>query len=262
MRYVLEGGRAHGITDGAQFTLYQNSKAALAEEPLGVLIAKDDNIQPFTTFLEVDKVVPTAFSNPAIAIQTRAGAPQDLLVYAPLGSGNNYESLLQAIAKEMSTKGLDPCRINLVESAERDKATYEIVASEDKLAFSVLEKRATKYGFTRMPHVVDADAGDLHRVLRAASHYHFHLNNNHPNNQIKESIDIEFFALEDKGHDEVYSPVGENMHRGGRIECVVDVDGDTKYGMKITNKSPWSLYLYCFFFDHADLSIGEFSDRP
>jgi hypothetical protein len=260
----LEGGSAHGITDNAQFTLYQNTKAVLAEKPLGVLIAKDGNIQSFTTVLEVDQDVPTEFSNPAIAIQTRAGASQDLLIYAPLEI--EYKSVFQAVAKEMSTEGRDPCRINLVESAERDKATYEIVvpdseSEKDKLAFKVLEKRATKYGFTRMPHVVDAnDTEDLRQVLRAASHYHFHLNHNHPNNQIGDSIDIEFFALEDKDHDGVYSPVGENMHREGRIECVVD--GDTKYGMKITNKTPWPLHLSCFFFSHADLSISEFSDIP
>ena len=79
-QYILDGGKAHGVTDGAQFTLYQSTTAAQAEEePLGVFIAKGDNILPFTSILEpaAGRDIP-AFSNPAIAVQTRAGASHDL----------------------------------------------------------------------------------------------------------------------------------------------------------------------------------------
>jgi hypothetical protein len=226
---------------------------------LGVLVAKEDKIKPFTTFLEPVDKAPTAFDNPAIAIQTKAGASEDLLIYVPLES--QYMPAFEAIAREMSGTGPDPCRIKLVEKAEKDKAKLEIVAvGKNQLAFNVLEKRATEHGFSRMPHVVDADVEDLHRILRAASHYHFHLNLNQPNNKIKDLIKIEFFPLKEEYNDdgdEVYSPGGDNMHRGGRIEY--EVDEDTKYGMKITNNTPWSLHFSCLFFDHADFSISEFS---
>ncbi|KAJ2922355.1 hypothetical protein H1R20_g14729, partial [Candolleomyces eurysporus] len=258
-KYTLEGGRAHGITDGAEFTLYRNREVALVEEPLGVMIAKGTKIKPFTTILEPVGKAPGAFENSAIAIQTKAGASEDLLIYVPLES--KHMPLFKAIEEEMSETGPDLCRIKLVDEAERDKAKLEIVADrENQLTFKVLEKQATEHGFTRMPHVVDTKTDDLHHILRAASHYHFHLNLNQPNNKIKDSIEIQFFPLTEVYNDgeKVYYSPGDNMHRGGRIEY--EVDKDTKYGMKITNNTPWDLHLYAFYFEHADFSITTLTE--
>ncbi|KAJ2926834.1 hypothetical protein H1R20_g10256, partial [Candolleomyces eurysporus] len=257
-KYILEAGRAHGVTDGAEFTLYRNREVVLSEEPLGVMIAKEQNIKPFATALEpVNNTTVRAFEDPVIAIQTKAGASQDLLIHVPLES--KYMPVFEAVAREMSGTGPDLCRIKLV---ERSKAKLEIVAvGKSELTFNVLEKRATEHGFTRMPHVVGAIADDLQRILRAAGHYHFHLNLNHPNNLIKDSIQIEFFPLREeysKEGEEIYTPEGKNMLRGGRIEY--EVDEHTKYGMKISNNTPWDLYFSCFFFDHADFSITALTE--
>ncbi|KAJ2922365.1 hypothetical protein H1R20_g14743, partial [Candolleomyces eurysporus] len=259
-KYTLEGGRAHGITDGAEFTLYRNREVALVEEPLGVMIAREDKINPFTTILEPVGETPGAFENSAIAIQTKAGASEDLLVYVPLES--QYMPFFEEIAREMSGAGPDSCRIKLVDKAEKDKAKLEIVGPrKNQLTFKVLEKQAMEHGFTRMPHLVDAEADDFHHILRAASHYHFHLNLNHQNNKIKNSIKIEFFPLKEDYNDDgevYYSPGGENMHRGGRIEY--EVDEDTKYGMKMINNTPWDLHFYVFYFEHADFSITALTE--
>ncbi|RXW22833.1 hypothetical protein EST38_g3034 [Candolleomyces aberdarensis] len=260
-KYTLEGGRAHGITDGAEFTLYRNREVALVEEPLGVMIARGKKIKPFTTILEPVGKAPGAFENPAVAIQTKAGASEDLLIYVPPGS--QHMPLFKAIARETSETGPDLCRIQLVDKAEKDKAKLEIVADrENHLTFKVLEKQATEHGFTRMPHVVDVENDDLHHILRAASHYHFHLNLNQPNNKIKDSVKIEFFPLKEEvsndGDKVSYSAGGENMYRKGRIEY--EVDGETKYGMKITNNTPWDLHFYAFYFEHADFSITTLTE--
>ncbi|RXW16207.1 hypothetical protein EST38_g9645, partial [Candolleomyces aberdarensis] len=174
-KYILQGGRAHGITDGAEFTLYRNREVALVEEPLGVMFAREDNINPFTTILEPVGNAPGALENPAIAIQTKAGASKDLPIYVPLES--QYMHLFEAIAREMSGTGPDLCKIKLVDEAEKDKAKLEIVATQkNQLTFKVLEKQAIEHGFTCMPHAIDPDIDDLHHILRAASHYHFYLN--------------------------------------------------------------------------------------
>ncbi|KAJ2921480.1 hypothetical protein H1R20_g15619, partial [Candolleomyces eurysporus] len=258
---TLEGGRAHGITDGAEFTLYRNRDVALVDEPLGVMIARDDKINPFTTILEPVSEAPEAFENTAIAIQTKAGASEDLLIYVPLES--QYMPLFEAIAREMSGTGPDPCRIKLVGKAEKDKAKLKIVAArKNQLTFKVLEKQATEHGFTRMPYVIDTDVDDLHHILRAASHYHFHLNLDQQNDEIKDSVEIGFFPLKEDynndGNELRYSPGGVNMHRGGRIEY--EVDEDTKYGMNITNNTPWDLHFYVFYFEHADFSITALTE--
>ncbi|KAJ2926774.1 hypothetical protein H1R20_g10309, partial [Candolleomyces eurysporus] len=255
-QYILEAGKAHGITDGAEFTLYRNKKVALLEAPLGVMKAKDGNISVFTTVLEPVGELPAAFDNPAIAIQTRAGASEDLLIHVPWQGKN--EPIFEAIAQELSGEGPNPCRIKLV---DKDKAKLEIVTTEGNLTFTALDERAKEYGFTRMPHVVNANVGNLRHILRGAAHYHFHLNLQHPNNKIRNKISIEFFPLTeelDEDDDIILSPVEQNMIQGGRIEY--EVQEGTKYGMRITNQTPWSLYFSCFYFDHADFSITALTE--
>ncbi|KAF6743200.1 hypothetical protein DFP72DRAFT_1080537 [Ephemerocybe angulata] len=114
------------------------------------------------------------------------------------------------------------------------EAKLGIVAEGNKqVAFNVLETRATDYGFTRMPTTFI----------------------------IKEGVKIEFYALEDKedeyGEDN-REPVGPDLYRDGRVE--IDVDDETRYGMKITNSTPFNLHFACFFFDHADLSTTALNE--
>ncbi|RXW20807.1 hypothetical protein EST38_g5035 [Candolleomyces aberdarensis] len=255
-KYILQAGKAHGITDGAVFTLYRDKKVALLEAPLGEMEARDGNIEVFTTTLEPFGKSPGAFDNPAIAIQTRAGVSEDLLIHVPLEGKN--EPIFEAIARELSGEGPNPCRIKLV---DKDKAKLEISTTKGELTFTALDERAKEYGFSRMPHVVDANVENLRHILRGAAHYHFHLNLQHPNNKIQSKIPIEFFSLKeelDEDGDVVLAPGGPNMNQGGRIEY--EVEEETSYGMKVINNTPWDLHFSCLFFDHADFSITALTE--
>jgi hypothetical protein len=219
------------------------------------MIAREPNIKPFKSILDPVGNDARQLTAPVIAIQTKAGVSEDLLIHVPME--DQYMPVFEAVAREMSGKGPDPCRIRLV---GKDQAKLEIVSHEGgQLRFNTLDTRATDHGFTHIPYSVDSTVDDLHRVLRAAAHYNFHLNVNHPNNLIMARIMIDFFPLIE-GYDDNLDPVlsppeGVNLHQGGRIEY--NVDEDAKYGMMIKNNSPWDLYFSCFFFDHADLSISE-----
>ncbi|KAJ2915855.1 hypothetical protein MD484_g4547, partial [Candolleomyces efflorescens] len=258
---MLEGGKAHGITDGAQFTLYSDQAAVGTGTPLGVMVAKGPNIKPFKSILEPVENGAPRLTGPAVAIQTKAGVSEDLIIHAPLE--DEYMPVFQAIAREMSGDGPDPCRIRLVgedSEAAQLKMTHH---QQGRLGLIPLDPLAKKHGFTRMPYTVDSDEDDLRRILRAAAHYNFHLNLNHENNQIKGKIKIEFFPLEEDYDDNceiVLSPrEGENMlSQDGTIEY--DIEEDTKYGMRIKNETPWDLHYACFFFDHADFSITALSE--
>ncbi|KAF5341816.1 hypothetical protein D9611_001450 [Ephemerocybe angulata] len=257
-RFIVEAGRAHGITDGAEFTVYKN-KESVPDSPLGKLVAQERSIKPFTTiFLPNSEGAPKPFEGSAIAIQTKVGALEDLKIHVPLET--QYLPVFEAVARELDGAGPELCRIKLVEN--KAEAKLGIVAEGNKqVAFNVLETRATDYGFTRMPYTVDCVTDDLHRVLRAASHYHLHLNLEHFNNKIKEGIKIEFYALEDKEDEygeDYREPVGPDLYRDGKVE--IDVDDETRYGMKITNSTPFNLHFACFFFDHADFSITALNE--
>lgn len=255
-KFVLQAGRAHGITDGAEFTIYKD-KDAVPDFPLGVMVAKDKKIKGFTTDLEASGVPPVIVDNLAVAIQSKIGASDDLTIHVPMES--QYLPVFEAVAKEMDGTGPELCRLKLV---ERSEAKLGIVADKKQIAFDVLENRAKEHGFTRLPYKIDCVVDDIHRVLRAASHYHFHLNLDHPNSQIKKGVKIEFFALDeeqDEDGEDILVPIGKDLHKAGKIELEVDDDDERKYGMRITNNSPFNLHFACLFFDHADLSISKHS---
>jgi hypothetical protein len=229
------------------------------------MVARESNIKAFKSILEPVGNAPQLTVS-AVAIQTRVGVSEDLLIHVPMEA--QYMPVFEVVAEGMAGEGPDPCKITLV---NKDQAKLEIVSHEDeegqlRFSFNTFDPRATEHGFTRMPYSVDSDADDLYRVLRAAAHYNFHLHVNHPNNQIQGKITIDFFPLE-VGYDDdlqvIHSPVeGVNLHNVdvGRIEYFVDKD--TAYGMRVTNNSPWDLHFSCFFFDHADFSISEFLENP
>jgi hypothetical protein len=145
--------------------------------------------------------------------------------------------------------------------SDKDEAQLEIVPAEgswDKVAFNVLDKLSTSCGFTHLPHVVDLNDEDFGRVLRSAAHYFFQLHFQALDHGIRDGVEVEFFPLEeqcDEGDEVVLMPGGENMYRKGAIE--IEVDEETKYGMKISNHSRWDLQPICFYFDQANLSISE-----
>ncbi|RXW17707.1 hypothetical protein EST38_g8147 [Candolleomyces aberdarensis] len=273
--YILEAGRAHGITDNSEFTLFRNRDVVFkpGEAPLAVMKVK--KIGAFTTVLRSVEGRPTVLENGAIAVQTKAGDLDDLLIYGPID-----KRVIKATEREMSGTGSDLYTFKQVDTV--DKAMLEILAvGEDKYVFKVRDNKGAEREFTRIPHVVEAKVDDdvvdaLRHVLRAAAHYHLHLNFKHPNNNIQDKIGIEFFMLKteeegdpnDDGQDEAYeeenaagrewTPIGDNMHQAGRIEIVVD--NGAKYGMKITNNTPHDLHWSGFWFDHTNFEITALSD--
>ncbi|KAJ2921276.1 hypothetical protein H1R20_g15820, partial [Candolleomyces eurysporus] len=269
--YILEAGRAHGITDNSEFTLFRNRDVAFkpGEDPLAVM--KTKKINAFTTVLQSGEGHPTVLENGAIAVQTKAGDLDDLFIHGPID-----KRIIKATAREMSGTSPDLYTITQVETV--DKAVLEIVAvGEDKYDFKVLDKEGAGREFIRIPHAVEAEVEDdvvdaLRHVLRAAAHYHLHLNFKHPNNNIQNKVKIEFFLLKteeegDSDDDEAdeehatgreWTPVGDDMHQAGKIEIIVD--NGAKYGMKITNSSPHDLHWSCFWFDHTNFEISALSE--
>ncbi|KAJ2926726.1 hypothetical protein H1R20_g10359, partial [Candolleomyces eurysporus] len=267
--YILEAGRAHGITDNAEFTLFRDRDVAFKPGEAHLAIMKAKKINAFTTVLQSVEGHPTVLGNGAIAVQTKAGDLDDLFIYGPID-----KRIMKATAREMSGTSPDLYTITQVDAV--DKAMLKIVAvGEDRYDFEVLDKEGAEGGFTRIPHAVEAKVDDdvvdaLRYVLRAAAHYHLHLHLKHSNNNIQDKVAIEFFSVkaEEEGEsddDEAdeeeqgeWTPVGDNMHKAGKIELAVD--NGAKYGMKITNSSPHDLHWSCFWFDHTNFEISALSE--
>ncbi|KAF6759910.1 caspase domain-containing protein [Ephemerocybe angulata] len=232
-RFIVEAGRAHGITDGAEFTVYKN-KESVPDSPLGKMVAQERSIKPFTTiFLPSSEGAPKPFEGSAIAIQTKVGALEDLKIHASLET--QYLPVFEAVARELDGAGPELCRIKLVDSRKQGRGkAWNRGRRQQAGRFQRAETRATDYGFTRMPYTVNCVTDDLHRVLRAASHYHLHLNLEHFNNKIKEGIKVEFYALEDKEDEygeDYREPVGPGVYRDGKVE--IDIKQEVSQTMNL-----------------------------
>jgi len=219
------------------------------------MIAKEARISSFKTVLEPyegSKLPPGL--NTAIAIQTKAGAAQDLKIFIPLEDA--LYPAFEAVAEEMeqSELGTQPWRIQLVDSA--DDAKLGIVARGRDVGFQVLDSRARSLGFTEIPHVVPSDKDHLQRVMRSAAHYYYYLEVNNPNPYICENISIEFFELGMVNNGQTSGPIGKNLYDKLKARLELPFDPDAEYGMKIVNRTNLDLHFAIFFFDHSDLSIG------
>jgi hypothetical protein len=269
---TLIGGKANGITSGAEFTLYESSRALWegSGKPLGIMIARQQNISIFRTILEPAGEDFHFKSPEAIAIQTKVGDLSDLRVHIP--ADDLHFALRREVSALSDAESPDQCTVELVDKAE---AQLEIIASSEgpQLTLNVLDVFAVGYGLNHLPHIIDSSCAQLGRILNSITQYHQQLNLVRPNPMILNGIDVEFFPLtedydEDGGVCLSRDHGGENMCQNGMIE-VQDDEGPynfarkrrkkKRYGMRVTNRTPWDFYLACFYFDHVNFSISKLS---
>ncbi|RXW16297.1 hypothetical protein EST38_g9564 [Candolleomyces aberdarensis] len=247
----LIGGRAHGITNGAEFTLYESPRALWdgSAKPLGVMIARQEDISISSTALEPIGDYVHFEAPEAIAIQIK---------------------VVEAIAVLSDEGRPDHCRIEMVGKAE---AQLEIIAADEGFTLNILDLYATEHGLGRLPQVIDRrNIAHLSHILRAIAQYHLQLSLVLPNPVILDGIVVQFFPLKEEcGEDGRSHHEGENMFQNGIIELQVDerasssarkITKKMKYGMNIRNHTYWDFHFACFYFDHVNFSITPLTDIP
>lgn len=258
-KYILQAGSAHGITWGADFTVYANRDDILAKRVLAAMVARrpstPSTLHDLITFLDIISLASPSPSLPTagtlVAVQTRLGDGEDFRLHVPVKQ--SCQPIFEVVLKEMTGERPDPCRVSLV---ERKDAQMEMAMTADgTLRFNVLDERLAKYGIEPMPYSLESAivADRLSAILKAAAHFTFHLNHPHENNQIKAKIKVKF--MKRYFEDGYRSLVGGDLIRRGVVDFVPEEL--TWYEMEITNDTPWDLSLRCMFFDNMDLSIGE-----
>ncbi|KAF8150569.1 caspase domain-containing protein [Crassisporium funariophilum] len=256
--YCLKAGSAHGISIGAEFTIYADKTALSTASHLAVMVAQ--RIYAFETILIMSPHQPQLMLDKAVlALQTKAGFAEQLNLYVALD-----ESLMlvfEALLEQINGAGANPRRINLVQ--DRSIASMEIVREGDELGLIILDQRVRHYGMFRMPHRVRLDLQDVLRVLRAAAHYYYHLNRSQLNKYLQKKVEVQFTQLEisetefDEFGRQLNVPIGPNLLVEDMIS--LEVDEDNIYGIKIINNTAWDLYPNVFYFDNSDMSITSYS---
>lgn len=253
---IIEAGSAHGITSGTEFAIH-SSQDFKDDSLLGTLVVTE--VEPFSCSarfpLGTDKNN-LLEKGPAFALETKAGKQADFRIHVPLDKA--FLCVFDAIALEM--KYIDPEHGKIVVVEKKQNPDLEVALEGGGIVFNILDHRITRYGLTRMPYSVAADVQEVYPVMRAAAHYYWHLNRTSLIPALEGQLHVEFTRLEkasvDINFQPVLGPTGPNLNLFGVIDLVAD--GRFKYGMKITNDSPFDLYPSIFLFDNSDFSIDPY----
>jgi hypothetical protein len=246
----VRAGAAHGVTEGAEFTLYQSpdkESPKLGEFPIKELKASSCTLEG---------IDPTKINLPAFALQSKV-SEEDALRVCFANKPGMYE------IKEVLMKDLDAENSILEQCSFVDKdddAQIEVDVEDDHIIFNAVDSTIVRVlGLTHMPYRINAKEREIAcNVIRAASHFDRYLSYSPKEPTIGKDIDVEFVKVARLGRHKwgPASQTGGNLLHGNYIQIVAD---KTLYGIKITNNSNIQLYPHLFLFDCSDLSISKYS---
>ncbi|KAA1472264.1 hypothetical protein DENSPDRAFT_170741 [Dentipellis sp. KUC8613] len=256
-KYAMDAGVAHGVTEGAEFTVYKDRDNL--DTPLVTLIVIQTSA--FSCLLDVLPLgKKVKFIKDAYALQTRAGTQEDLRIHVAMD--DRLTDLFEALAMEMQKTGTGAEKILL---DTKEKSVLDLQLEKDRIVFNILDPLVKGYGLDRIPNSIDIDVESALPVVRAAAHYYWHLNRTTKTPRLQGKVHVEVYELEeaDGEYDEdlqaILRPKGPNLKRGDIVDVVAD---GTKYGVKIINTTNIPLYPNVFFFSHGDLSIQSYFETP
>ncbi|KAH7923100.1 hypothetical protein BV22DRAFT_1130887 [Leucogyrophana mollusca] len=261
-RYEMDAGEAHGLSESAQFAVYQDRDSFLNSNSLGTVVARKP--APFSTVLDA---FPSGdvieLEGEGVAIQTKVGAEEDLRIH--VASNEKLAVVFEVLSKEMQRTDTARRNIRLVENG----ADLDIGLEGGKIVFNILHAKTRTLGLHRLWKSVDPTVEAVTPVINDAARYFWHLRRKSVNKKIEKMVKVGFFALavsddsEDEGDgllDEVLRPTGENLITQNVID--LEFKDGAKYGMTVTNGLQQDLYLSMFYFDGGNLEITSWLEPP
>jgi hypothetical protein len=237
-------GTIHGINNLTEFALYeqpdQNGRF------LGFFAVRKTEELTSTLRLIESMSPPTL---PAYAVPTK-------VLRVAFSNKPGISAVTEALRREVAVTESKLYEYSFV---HRDQAAVEVDISEGWVVFNNVHPRVQALGYSRMPYRVKMGETQIIRgILEAASNFELLLNLAPEDRGIRDRIRIEFTEItRPRGED--FGPAirhedTKDLCRGDFVEVTA---GDTIYGIKITNNSPFQLYPHLFLFDCSDLSIRK-----
>ncbi|KAG6906652.1 hypothetical protein DXG01_012738 [Tephrocybe rancida] len=259
--YILEAGEAHGLTNGAKFTIYSDKQMSTV---LGSVTTT--RTTPFKSVCSSDS--PFSLSSAAYAVQTHVGEEQDLCLFIELD--NAFLDLFMELGKEMKREDSSRQRSFRLVDTELDQPELILRAREGLVQFELTMPICRQFHLTQMPfhNVRTSDLDHLLPILHSAADFYWHLHHSNKNGFLAEKVHLECLELEPSGLSDdltaVYIPKagGRNLIQSNTI-FIHDAreenakDDERRYGYRITNKSDDSLCVALFYFDISNLSISN-----
>jgi len=262
-KFTLDIGMIHGLSKGAQFKFYRDHASFLSGPQLGVLeIAEDSDIKVDSTILSpLSQSVDLAVSK-GIAVQTRAGERVDLYIHVRFEL--DELPIFDALVKHMKATELSPepspSRYRIVHTDVKGEAHLAFEVKDNVVVAEIVDVRARAHGLIRIPYPIEAKVNHIHSFLDHAAHFYRHLSSEPKNTYIPSKITFEFMELiqtddfDDDGYP-LMGATGPNIIKNDIINIVAD--RNKRYGMRVTNNTPWDLYPYAFLFSNSTLQISK-----
>jgi len=242
VKYTMDAGSVHGITDGAEFAVYEYRDWPPKMPPLGTLVVLKTSA--FSASMDVIPSTPRLpLADSAFALQTKVGVEEDLRLHVVMDE--KLVGVFASLAQEM--QGTSPKQRRILLS-ENDSAELDIALEDGLVVFNILDPFVTKFGLTSLPFRISPIVDDVCAVIRAAAHYRWHLRRTNKNPIFQNKVRVEFNQLIGM------RPIEPNLNIDGIIDLVVDEEA--MYGIRIINDTTKPLYPSLFYFDNSDLSIS------
>ncbi|KAF9070088.1 caspase domain-containing protein [Rhodocollybia butyracea] len=254
--YILAAGEAHGITANTKLAVYSNKDMSGS---LGTVTTTSMTSAFETTCTAIQ--APFELLHPGHALVTHVGEGEDVrLLIEP---SEALIGVFTKIAQEMQATEAAKRGFRLVDSVEEEPDLI-VTLRNGRVHFEVMDKLCRQYGLEHMPFDIRNDADLVHRVLRSAADFYWHLHRSSKDKQrLSTKVTFECFELKETGEynddfEEVLMPDPEcsNLNVGGVV--LIDVEKQAMYGFKITNNSNVDIYISAFYFDMSDLSIEPY----
>ncbi|CAE6403600.1 unnamed protein product [Rhizoctonia solani] len=250
----LQAGLVHGVTPGATYDIYASDVPSPSNPPLTTL--QVDSVEPFVSRLK-DVNVPN-LPDFCYGCRVGYGANQALDVHIAqmfidaAEPGDAWARLFMGDEDDL-----------VLRPVERELASVIIsVNSKKQATFTLRNQALTEHGLETLPRPsycpIPPNVQRVAPILRALSHWSWHLHRVPDSRPFLKTIDFEFYKLRYVGdYTEEGSPVlipdGENLNVDGVVDIVASA-GDF-YGIKIVNRSIRDLYAYVLEFSPLNLSI-------
>ncbi|KAK0486539.1 caspase domain-containing protein [Armillaria novae-zelandiae] len=257
-QYILEAGEAHGVTQGAEFVVFEDRTMT---SEIGTVVATSTTA--FTTTCDFSlrsnaNETPFPLPTPGFASPTWVGERQDVRLL--IERDDKLLGVFKQIADEMHAGKRGFRFVN----SRNDEPDLVIAADGDMVHFEIMDSLCRQHGLTSMPFEVKIDDTDtIRRVLQSSTDFYWHLHRSNKWNPLAGKVTLECMKLQETGEytddlQEVLKPDSndKNLNVGGEI--MVNVDDRAIYGFKITNTTSVSFYVSMFYFDVSDLSISSY----
>jgi hypothetical protein len=242
--YVIpDAGEADGIAAGDEFEVYQDQNS---DHLLGTVVARELSASSTTLYA---KELRFALERDGVA---RARTEGQVRIHVA------DESLKNLVKK------IDPNQ-RIIRLVERDHgAEFGIALENGKVVFNIYDSDVTRYGLTRMPHILEPTLEAMTPVIRAAAHFYCHRRRTLQTGRglaKKVKIEVTELKLESVEYDDesklvaVYGPTASGDWKGGKE---FDLRTETAYGWRIINNCEEPLYPALFYFNNSDWSISEY----